>query len=255
MTTAVIRMHLSWLSQQSWMVHSILQTKKLRLRERMTNIEDPDVSILVSVLVGFTSYVTMFNHHVPCLHPPCCSEANQGEGFPVLSLGSRPLPSLYLGQFCSLYSEDFRCPHPKPASQNSRVGGFPDGGNHRWRGLVAGEMRGQKGGGTDPTGFKGQAKKFGQGSFHVQGESPGVSFTPSSSPQHACNTHLLFSLLSRVWLFCDPMDCSLQGFSVYGISQARIRKWVAISFSRRSSRPKNRTRFSCLAGGFFTTEQ
>ena len=180
------------------MVHSILQTKKLRLRERMTNIEDPDVSILVSVLVGFTSYVTMFNHHVPCLHPPCCSEANQGEGFPVLSLGSRPLPSLYLGQFCSLYSEDFRCPHPKPASQNSRVGGFPDGGNHRWRGLVAGEMRGQKGGGTDPTGFKGQAKKFGQGSFHVQGESPGVSFTPSSSPQHACNTHLLFSLLSRV---------------------------------------------------------
>ena len=33
----------------------------------------------------------------------------------------------------------------------------------------------------------------------------------------------------------DPMDCSLPGSSVYGIFQARILKWFAISFSRRSS--------------------
>ena len=29
---------------------------------------------------------------------------------------------------------------------------------------------------------------------------------------------------------CDPMDCSLSGFSVHGISQARILEWVSISF-------------------------
>ena len=30
---------------------------------------------------------------------------------------------------------------------------------------------------------------------------------------------------------CDPMDCSLPGSSDYGILQARILEWVAISFS------------------------
>ena len=33
----------------------------------------------------------------------------------------------------------------------------------------------------------------------------------------------------------DPMDCSLPGFSIHGIFQARILEWVAISFSRGSS--------------------
>ena len=50
------------------------------------------------------------------------------------------------------------------------------------------------------------------------------------------------------------MDCSLQGSSVHGISQARTLEWVAISFSRRSSWPRDRTCGSCRAGGFFTTE-
>ena len=35
---------------------------------------------------------------------------------------------------------------------------------------------------------------------------------------------------------CDPMDCSLPGSSVYGIFQATILEWVAISFSRGTSR-------------------
>ena len=34
---------------------------------------------------------------------------------------------------------------------------------------------------------------------------------------------------------CDPVDCSLPGFSVHGILQARILEWVTISFSRGSS--------------------
>ena len=35
--------------------------------------------------------------------------------------------------------------------------------------------------------------------------------------------------------FCDAMNCSLPGFSVYGILQARVWEWVAISFFRRFS--------------------
>ena len=50
------------------------------------------------------------------------------------------------------------------------------------------------------------------------------------------------------------MDCSPQGSSVHGISQARILEWVAISFSRRSFWPRVQTHVSCIADGFFTTE-
>ena len=42
-------------------------------------------------------------------------------------------------------------------------------------------------------------------------------------------------LLSRVQLFYDPMECSLPGSPVHGISQARIQDWVAVSFTRESS--------------------
>ena len=39
---------------------------------------------------------------------------------------------------------------------------------------------------------------------------------------------------------CDPMDYRLPGSSVHGIFQARILEWVAISFSRESSQPRDR---------------
>ena len=42
-------------------------------------------------------------------------------------------------------------------------------------------------------------------------------------------------MLSLFSFFCDPMDYSQPGSSVHGISQARILKWVAISFSKGSS--------------------
>ena len=51
---------------------------------------------------------------------------------------------------------------------------------------------------------------------------------------------------------CDPMDCSLPGSSVHGILQRRILERVAISFPRRSSRPRDWTQVSCTAGRFFT---
>ena len=50
--------------------------------------------------------------------------------------------------------------------------------------------------------------------------------------------------LSHVRLFCDPMNGSLPESSVHGISQARILEWVAISFSRRSFRPRDQTHVS-----------
>ena len=45
-----------------------------------------------------------------------------------------------------------------------------------------------------------------------------------------------------------PMDCSLPGFSDHRIFQARVPKWVPISFSRGSSRHRDRTRVSRIVG-------
>ena len=44
---------------------------------------------------------------------------------------------------------------------------------------------------------------------------------------------------------CDPMDHSLPGSSVRGISQSRILEWLAVSFTRGSSRPRDPTQVSC----------
>ena len=67
--------------------------------------------------------------------------------------------------------------------------------------------------------------------------------------------------LSVFWLHCsaccclvvqscptlwDPMDCSLPASSIHGISQARTLEWVAISFFRGSSRPRDQTWVSCI---------
>ena len=53
---------------------------------------------------------------------------------------------------------------------------------------------------------------------------------------------------------CNPIDCIPPGSSVHEIFQARILEWVAISSSRGSSRPRDQTCVSCIAGGFFPAE-
>ena len=53
---------------------------------------------------------------------------------------------------------------------------------------------------------------------------------------------------------CGLMGCSLPGFSVHGISQARVLEWVTISFFRGSSQPKDGTCVSYVGSGFFTTD-
>ena len=62
-------------------------------------------------------------------------------------------------------------------------------------------------------------------------------------------------LLTQLCLtVCNSMDCSPPGSSVHGILQAKILKWVAISFSKGSSWARDQTRISYMAGRFFTAE-
>ena len=80
-----------------------------------------------------------------------------------------------------------------------------------------------------------------------------------------CCSVLLFSILSNLCFsvaklcltLCNPMNCSLPGSSVHGISQAKILEWVAISFSGESSWPRDwtsRVRLSATPSTIQSTE-
>ena len=71
--------------------------------------------------------------------------------------------------------------------------------------------------------------------LHWQADSL-TTVSPESDVAQSCQT------------LCDPVDCSLPGFSIHGILQARILEWVTISFSRGSSQHRDRTRV-CRIGG------
>ena len=101
-------------------------------------------------------------------------------------------------------------------------------------------------------------------SFPGLGRSPGGGH--GNPLQYSCleNPHGRRSLaryspwyqFSSVWLFVTPWT-GLPGSSVHGILQARILGWVALPFSRGSSRSGVRTRVSCglwTAGRIFTAE-
>ena len=77
---------------------------------------------------------------------------------------------------------------------------------------------------------------------HLRKDRFGAAFPSSSSLPFAQSCPTL----------CDPMDSSLPGSAVHGIFQARILEWAAISFSRGSSQPRDRTRVSCIADRRFT---
>ena len=51
---------------------------------------------------------------------------------------------------------------------------------------------------------------------------------------------------------CDPMDYSLPGSSVHEIFQAVVLEWIAISFPRGSSQPRDRTWVSRIVDRRFT---
>ena len=68
---------------------------------------------------------------------------------------------------------------------------------------------------------------------------------------------LLAKLLQSCPTLCDPIECSLPHFTVHGIFQARILKWVAMPSLRGYFQPRDWTHvscISCIAGRFFTTE-
>ena len=75
-----------------------------------------------------------------------------------------------------------------------------------------------------------------------------VSLYPSQDVVCVCECMLAQSCPT----FCNLMDCMLPGFSIHGILQGRILEWVAMSFSRGSSRPRGWTCISCIAERFFT---
>ena len=69
---------------------------------------------------------------------------------------------------------------------------------------------------------------------------------PASISTSSVCFFFFFKSLSRIQLFGNPMDYSPPGSSVHGISQVRILGWVAISSSRASSQPRDRTHVSCI---------
>ena len=66
------------------------------------------------------------------------------------------------------------------------------------------------------------------------------------------SSHRVSEVTQSCPTLCDPMDYSLPGSSVHGIFQARVLERVAISFSRGSSRSRDWTRVSRIAGRRFT---
>ena len=86
--------------------------------------------------------------------------------------------------------------------------------------------------------------------------SASVSFSLSSVPHYSyCLPSSFLCVLSRLVVSdsLQPHGLCPPGFSVYGILQARILEWVAISCSRGSSRPRDQTQVSYITGRFFTT--
>ena len=71
----------------------------------------------------------------------------------------------------------------------------------------------------------------------------------SAGEESACSAGVKWSEVDQSCpTFCDPMDFSLSGSSVHGIFQASVLEWIAISFSRGSSRPRSQTWVSHIAG-------
>ena len=73
-----------------------------------------------------------------------------------------------------------------------------------------------------------------------------------TSKKKANNTHVYccYFVAQLCLTLCDPKDCSPPGSSVHGILQARTLEWVAISFSRGSSQPRDQAYISCIGRWF-----
>ena len=72
-----------------------------------------------------------------------------------------------------------------------------------------------------------------------------------SRPSHQCFPVCESEVAQSCPTLCNPMDCSLPGFSIHGIFQARILEWVAFPFFREYSQPRDWTQVSHIAGRRF----
>ena len=73
-------------------------------------------------------------------------------------------------------------------------------------------------------------------------------------PELQIISYCCFKPLNWNWnfqLFVTPWTSGLPGSSLHGILQARVLEWVAISFSRGSSQPRDRTQVFCIPGRRF----
>ena len=72
------------------------------------------------------------------------------------------------------------------------------------------------------------------------------SKNPNKKFKNLC-MHAVCSVPQSCLILCNPIDYKLPGSSVHGIFQTRILEWVAISFSRKSSQPRDQTGISCIS--------
>ena len=101
------------------------------------------------------------------------------------------------------------------------------------KGQEAGQEEGLRRGGPAPQMWgEGPRKRRGHGAEKEAVSSPSSGSEREREVAQSCPT------------LCDPMDCSLPGSSVHGVFQARVLEWIAISFAKGSSQPRNRTQVS-----------
>ena len=85
--------------------------------------------------------------------------------------------------------------------------------------------------------------------------SPFLRHAEISPIYYACVCVCVCVLIAQLCLtLCLPMDCSSPGSSVPGLLQARMLKWVAISFSRGSFQARDKTPVSALQVDSFPSE-
>ena len=72
-----------------------------------------------------------------------------------------------------------------------------------------------------------------------------------SGGQNMPSTDLVSEVAQSCLTLCTPMDCSLPSSFLHGILQGRVMEWVAISFSRGSSQPRDQTQVSHIPGRCF----
>ena len=83
---------------------------------------------------------------------------------------------------------------------------------------------------------------------HSLGSSARLSLSSPVALHSSPSPHAVLCWVAPLCLpLCNSMDYSLPGSSIHVILQARTLEWVATSFSRGSSRPRDWTHISCVS--------